>query len=278
MPAFREIAYAKVNLALHVRHRRADGYHELETLFAFARDGDQISAELADDISITITGPFGEGLDQKDNLVVRAAQMMKEHFAIGQGAAIALGKHLPVASGIGGGSADAAATARLVNKLWDINADDRELEQLLAPLGADIPACVQSRTVYGEGVGGVLRAVSGEDITGRALLLVNPLQPVPTGPVFEAWDGVDRGPLPDDDPWQVALTGRNDLEAPAISIWPAIGDVLQELGQTGADLFRMSGSGATCFAIYASADDRDAAQALITEACPDWWTMASFLR
>lgn len=278
MPAFAETAYAKINLALHIRRRRADGYHDIETLFAFADDGDRLTATSADDISLTVTGTFGEGLSNRDNLVVRTAGLMREYYAVRKGAAITLDKRLPVASGIGGGSADAAATARLLRRLWSIEADDGALERLLAPLGADIPACVQSRTVYGDGTGADLKKVSDAGIHGKAILLVNPLQPVATGPVFKAWDGIDRGGLNTIDPWQAALAGRNDLETPAIFICPAIEDVLNMLSQTEANLVRMSGSGATCFALYPTTTARDSAQCDISEACPDWWTMASFLR
>ena len=278
MSALQEIAYAKLNLALHVRRRRDDGYHELETLFAFAEDGDRVCGELAKDISLAISGPFADGLSNTDNLVIRAAQLMQSHFAVKQGVAISLVKHLPIASGIGGGSADAAATARLLNRLWGIGADDVELERLLTPLGADIPACVRNRTVFGEGTGAVLRAVPDAEISGRAVLLVNPLQPVATGPVFKAWDGIDRGGLEVADLWQAILQGRNDLQAPAISLCPDINEVLLALAQTDADLVRMSGSGATCFALYGSAAARDAAKRDIANTCPEWWTMASSLR
>jgi 4-diphosphocytidyl-2-C-methyl-D-erythritol kinase len=278
MLVIEETAYAKLNLALHVRRRRDDGYHELETLFAFVDDGDRITGKLAEDVTLSVSGPFGDGLSNTNNLVIKVAELVKAHFGVQQGAALHLEKQLPVASGIGGGSADAAATGRLLNRLWQIGAEHGELEALLAPLGADIPACVRSRIVYGEGTGAVLRPVPDTNIRGIAVLLVNPLQPVPTGPVFKAWDKIDRGPLDLSSPWQSALEGRNDLETPAISICPAIGDVLENLTQTDADLVRMSGSGATCFALYASQDARDAAQRIIGKACPDWWTMSSSLR
>jgi len=278
MSPLQETAYAKINLALHVRRRRDDGYHELETVFAFAEDGDRIYGELAEDVTLQISGPFGDGLSSTDNLVIRAAKRVQSHFGIAKGAALHLEKHLPIASGIGGGSADAAATARLLNRLWNIGADEAELERLLAPLGADIPACVRSRTVYGEGTGTSLRSVPDEDVSGLAVLLVNPLQPVATGPVFKAWDGVDRGELDFSNPWQATLRGRNDLQEPAISICPAINEVLDILAQTGALLVRMSGSGATCFALYDSESARDAAIRQVGGTCPQWWTMASSLR
>ena len=278
MSVLHETPYAKINLALHVRRRRDDGYHELETLFAFAEDGDGLSGELADGISLDIYGPFGGGLSNTDNLVICAAQLMQAQFGISQGAALSLDKQLPVASGIGGGSADAAATARLLNRVWNIGATDEDLERILAPLGADVSACVRSRTVYGKGVGADLHKVSGAEISTRAMLLVNPLKPVATGPVFKAWEGVDRGGLDDGDPWQSALNGRNDLQAAAISICPEIADMLERLAKTGADLVRMSGSGATCFAFFESDDARDVAQDRINKACPEYWTMASCLR
>ena len=278
MPDLTETAYAKVNLALHIRRRRGDGYHELETLFAFANDGDLLSARAADGINLTVTGRFRKGLSTTDNLVVRAAELVKSEFKIQSGATIVLDKRLPVASGIGGGSADAAATARLLRRLWAIEVDDRYLEELLAPLGADIPACVRSRTAIGEGTGTDLRAVADAAIRGKPLLLVNPLQPVATAMVFKAWDGEDHGGIAVADTWQATLSARNDLQSPAISICPPIRHVLDALAQTNADLVRMSGSGATCFAIYDSGEARDAALSDVGRACPEWWTMASSLR
>jgi 4-diphosphocytidyl-2-C-methyl-D-erythritol kinase len=278
MTVLRETAFAKLNLALHVRRRREDGYHDLETLFAFANHGDTIEAAMAEDISLRISGPFRSGLSTTDNLVIRAAKHLRAHFGVNQGAAIHLDKQLPIASGIGGGSADAAATARLLNRLWNIGASDEELEQLLGPMGADIPACVQSRTVYGEGTGVNLITVADETIKNRPLLLVNPLKPLSTAPVFKAWDGIDRGELKVTEPWKAALAGRNDLQLPAVSLCPEIGDVLNQLSHYDADLVRMSGSGATCFAIFASAEACNTAKADINKACPEYWTMASSLR
>jgi 4-diphosphocytidyl-2-C-methyl-D-erythritol kinase len=274
----RETAYAKVNLALHVRRRRDDGYHDLETLFAFASHGDSLEASLADVMSLQISGPFAQGLSRSDNLVIRTAEHMQSYFDVKQGAALRLNKRLPIASGIGGGSADAAATARLLNRLWNIGAEAKAIEKLLAPLGADIPACVQSFTVYGEGTGANLHKTAGEKIRGRPILLVNPLKPLPTAPVFKAWDGVDRGALDRTDPCSAARVGRNDLEKPAISLCPEIGDILDRLSQCQAVVVRMSGSGATCFAVFASTENRDAAQIHINKTCPQYWTMASFLR
>lgn len=279
MTEMTETAYAKVNLALHVRRRRADGYHEIESLFAFCEDGDGLSARARDDgaILLRIEGPFAPGLDAGEgNLVVRAARALQDAAGTGQGADLTLAKNLPVASGIGGGSADAAAALRLLDRLWDIGMGEERLIALGDPLGSDVPACVASRTLVGTGRGEALRFVELDgDLAGAAILLVNPGAAVATGPVFHAWDGVDRGPLDAAD-WRA---GRNDLAAPAMGIAPAIGGVLAALeALPGVTLARMSGSGATCFALFGDDAARDEAQAAVRAAHPDWWTMASRLR
>lgn len=279
MHELRETAFAKINLALHVKRRRGDGYHDLQTLFAFLDSGDGLSAQLAEQLSLEVSGPFAQGLsDGSDNLVSRVASLMRSHFGVSAGAALKLNKRLPVASGIGGGSADAAATARLLNRLWGLNAGDSELQELLAPLGADIPACVQSRTVRAEGTGTVLTAVAQDTISNIPALLVNPMIPVPTGAVFASWNGIDKGALEQGSPLAAALAGRNDLEVPAISICPEIATLLNALGRTDPVLARMSGSGATCFAIYMTTHARDVAQYAIRNEHPDWWSLAGALR
>ena len=152
-----EIAFAKLNLALHVRKRRDDGYHDIETLFAFVQDGDVLTACPANELKLAIHGPFGTGLEaDNNNLVLKTAFLLKAHFGVTQGAAIRLDKKVPMASGIGGGSADAAATARLLNRLWGLEASEQELADILAPLGADIPACIFSRPSFGSGTGTAL--------------------------------------------------------------------------------------------------------------------------
>ena len=276
MPSDVETAYAKINLALHVRRRRKDGYHDIETLFAFARHGDQLQASLADTLDLTIDGAFGSGLSvDDDNLVMQAANRLRAHFSITDGASIRLTKNLPIASGIGGGSADAAAAARLLNRLWDIQASEQELADILAPLGADIPACVFSRTSFGSGTGTALILRDDSNVPARHLLLVNPLQSVSTAAIFKAWDGEDRGPVARDDIWQATLSGRNDLEPIAAAICPAITDILNVLARANPAMVRMSGSGATCFALFKEAKDLEAAKALLD---PRWWSMETELR
>lgn len=262
-----EPAPAKLNLALHVRGRLPDGRHAIETLFAFCTDGDMVEGVAADDVTLEVTGPFADGLGP-DNLVMTAAKALREAAMVERGAMLRLVKNLPVASGIGGGSADAAAALRLLTRLWSI--DPAHASTVAPGLGADVPACLLSLTARGEGAGDRLVLVDDPDVAGSAVLLVNPLQPVSTGAVFSDWDGVDHGPL---GRWR---DGRNDLEAPARALVPAVGDILDWLGQQpGANFIRMSGSGATCFALFDDEAARDAA----AEACPgEWWRLASFLR
>lgn len=275
-----ETAYAKLNLALHVRRRRADGYHDIETIFAFVDFGDGLEVRPAGGVTLSIHGPFGAGLPTDDgNLVLRAAKALARAYDVKTGAALSLDKRLPVASGIGGGSADAAAALRLLNRFWAIGADEEALCAIAAPLGADVPACVVSRTLRGDGAGDRLRALAARDLTGLPVLLVNPGVPLATGPVFAAWDGVDRGPLADEAPLAAARAGRNDLEAPAMALRPVIREVLDRLGaQAGAMLARMSGSGATCFALFSAVSDAEAARAAIAAERPDWWVKAGKLR
>lgn len=272
-----ETAYAKLNLALHVRARRADGYHDLESLFAFCADGDVLSGEATDDgaIRLRLSGPFGEALDGgEDNLVMRAALALQAAAGVGEGAELHLAKHLPIAAGLGGGSADAAAALRLLVRLWGVRPMDVDLFEIAASLGADVPACLASATMFGSGVGDRLRAVD-LDLSGMPVLLVNPGVACLTGPVFRAWDGVDRGPL-DPASWR---EGRNDLADPALRLVPEIGDVLAVLSAVeGATIVRMSGSGATCFALFDTPQARGSAASDIVRRYPRWWLLASTLR
>jgi len=275
-----EIAHAKINLALHVRAREPDGYHRIETLFAFAEDGDQLSVNAGEELGLTITGPFAPHLDCKeDNLVLRAAEALRNRCDVRQGASLLLDKRLPVASGIGGGSADAAAALRLLRRFWSLQVEDEILLEIAGKLGADVPACVASRTARGEGRGDVLSFDASADSSGTPLLLVNPGIPVSTASVFRAWDGVDRGTLSTGPPLDAAFGGRNDLESPARSIAPEIGLVLAEFKSLpGARLARMSGSGATCFALFEGEDQRNQAKETIASKYPAWWQLATRLR
>ena len=270
-----EIAYAKINLALHVRARRADGYHELETLFAFLDDGDRLTVAPAQGFSLSISGPFAAGLSAgEDNLVLRAARLLAVRNGVIAGAAFTLEKRLPVASGIGGGSADAAAALRLAARLWGLGPGSVQPADIALELGADVPACVLSRTCFGTGVGENLERIDADDLKGQPMLLVNPGVSCLTGPVFRGWDGLDRGPLAASE-WR---TARNDLQAPAISLCPPIAEVLAALLGTSPRLSRMSGSGATCFALFDTPPERKKAAAAIAAVHPEWWQMSGCLR
>ncbi|MEG3180186.1 4-(cytidine 5'-diphospho)-2-C-methyl-D-erythritol kinase [Sphingomonas sp. LT1P40] len=271
-----EQARAKLNLALHVRRRRDDGYHELETLFAFVADGDTVT--LSDEgEGFAVEGPFAGALSgEGDNLVTRAAARFVEVFGLTVPGRITLTKRLPVASGLGGGSADAAATLRLLARWHGVALDDAWLFAVADGLGSDVPACLYGGTAIGRGRGELLTPVAGA--AGTAVLLVNPGVAVATGPVFAGWDGVDRGPLIEGDVLAVAQAGRNDLEPPALAIAPVIGEVLAMLAaQRGARLARMSGSGATCFALFDNATTRDVAAMAIRAAQPGWWCLETVL-
>lgn len=271
-----ETAPAKINLALHVRSRRADGYHEIETLFAFLRDGDELRLAPGN-LSLTIIGPFaGDLAADDDNLVLRAARAYAAAFGVTAAGAFTLDKRLPVASGIGGGSADAAAALRALARRDGIALDDRRLFACAAALGSDVPACLLGVTALGGGRGEQLEPL--DSIAGTAALLVNPGVAVSTAQVFARWDRIDHGPIPAGGTLDRARASRNDLETAARTLAPAIDDVLAALRSTGEPvLLRMSGSGATCFALYADGDARSEAAATIRAAHPGWWCLESVL-
>lgn len=272
----RALAPAKINLTLHVTGQRADGYHLLDSLVAFADFGDEVAGTLASDLSLRIIGPFSAGLSaDEDNLVARAALMM------GGGASLVLDKRLPVASGIGGGSSDAAATLRVMAALS--GGPMPELDQVLT-LGADVPVCLAAHACRMQGI--------GQDISPRIALppvhavLVNPGVAVSTPAVFRALPDKNNAAMPDALPdWTTAVdfadwlaTQRNDLQAPAQDQQPVIGQVLDVL--TAADgclLTRMSGSGATCFGLFAAPGPAMEARDQIRAAHPDWWVQAGRL-
>ncbi|WP_448657837.1 4-(cytidine 5'-diphospho)-2-C-methyl-D-erythritol kinase [Sphingomonas sp. CJ99] len=271
-----EPAPAKINLALHVRARRPDGYHELETLFAFVEAGDTVTVAPADRDGFALSGQFSAQLGAgDDNLVIRARDRFRSGFGL-PAVRILLDKQLPVASGIGGGSADAAATLRALARMQGIAVDDPTLLAIADALGSDVPACLLSRTAIGRGRGEALVPVVGHP--GQPVLLVNPGIAVSTAQVFARWDGVDRGALPDGpDIMAAAGAGRNDLYPPALEVAPSIAEPMRWLaGQPGAGLVRMSGSGATCFALF---DSNDAARAAAERgrAHSHWWVRATQL-
>jgi 4-diphosphocytidyl-2-C-methyl-D-erythritol kinase len=277
-----ETAYAKINLALHVRKRRDDGYHELESLVAFLDDGDFLRVEAANCDSFSVEGEFAANSgDISDNLVVKTldwARRATRDWGYGDipPLAITLSKHLPVAAGLGGGSADAAALLRLLYRQQLLHSWP-ELCPATTVLGADVPACLFSQPLIMRGIGERIEPVEDNSLNGIAAVLVNPGVPVPTGPVFKAWDGVDYGGLKSGTALEMACEGRNDLERPALALCPAIGEVLAALRATVPAFARMSGSGATCFALY---DDPQKAAFVVRklkDRYPSWWVKAGSL-
>jgi 4-diphosphocytidyl-2-C-methyl-D-erythritol kinase len=286
MTTVRRLAPAKLNLYLHLVGRRADGYHLLDSLFAFADVGDEIEVVPAPDLSLFVEGPYASAIDvgAEDNLVLRAARALREAAGVSAGARIRLVKNLPVAAGIGGGSADAAATLQALGALWGARLAPDALADLALRLGADVPACLAGRPIAVSGIGEILSpAVSLPPVHA---VLANPNVACPTPPVFRAYREAgtpfsDAAPLarpPCDASDLAAELGRrrNDLEAPARALVPEIAMVLAALGALpGALIARMSGSGATCFALFAKADEAEAGARALAAAQPRWWVRAA---
>ncbi|XDA99315.1 4-(cytidine 5'-diphospho)-2-C-methyl-D-erythritol kinase [Sulfitobacter sp. LCG007] len=270
-PSARVFAPAKINLALHVTGRRADGYHLLDSLVVFADAGDEVCVEPAAETSLTLEGPESAWVpDGADNLALRAAALFDVPVSI------RLSKHLPVASGIGGGSADAAAVLRGMLALQDARAVPDS--SALLDLGADIPVCVECAPQRLEGIGEKLSPLAG--LPPLFAVLVNPRKPVSTPAVFKALDSVDNPGMPAALPkfetpgalieW--LADQRNDLEAPACDLEPSVRLVLSELQDIHTcRLARMSGSGATCFGLFSDAAAAGLAATLLSGAYPDWW-------
>jgi 4-diphosphocytidyl-2-C-methyl-D-erythritol kinase len=274
------LAPAKVNLYLHVTGRRPDGYHRLDSLVAFAGIGDRLSVAPAADLRLAVIGPFADAAGSgDDNLVLRAARGLQALCGVDAGAALTLSKRLPVAAGLGGGSSDAAAAIHLLTALWQVRPDPAALARLALSLGADVPVCLAGKPAQ---VGGIGEVLAGTCLPPAHLLLVNPRIALPTPKVFAALAGRFSAPAPlvetpaDAPGLALMLSGRrNDLEAPAIDLVPAIRGLLDRLaGLPGALLARMSGSGATCFAMFATAEAAAAGLAALGRSEPGWWAAA----
>lgn len=278
-------AAAKLNLYLHVTGKRDDGYHLLDSLVAFADVHDSVSVEKAPELSLVNSGPFGHGLTADDsNLVLRAARKLREVSGTFAGARIALTKYLPISSGIGGGSADAAATIRALVRLWDLHPGQHDLSGLTLDLGADVPVCLFGQTAYMSGIGE--RLVPAGQLPDIPMILVNPGVDVSTPSVFKARIGDFSEPARFSHPPKTAehLIGMlndgrgNDLMAPAVALQPVIGDVLSALNEASGCLFaRMSGSGATCFGFFKKTTEAEAAVRDLLDAHPERWAVATHL-
>lgn len=278
-------APAKINLCLHLIGRRPDGYHLVDSLVAFADIGDRLTVRPAGTLSLEVIGPEAEGLaGERENLVLRAARLLADHAEIDAGAALLLEKNLPVAAGIGGGSADAAAALRGLRDFWRLAVDDAALARLGERLGADVPVCVYRRAARVAGVGD--RMEFAPDLPAAGILLVNPRRPLGTAAVFNARRGAFGGEamrcatMPRD---ATALARalaplRNDLTEAAVELVPEIGEILAMLGRlSGALIARMSGSGATCFALFSDRGAAERGRAELAAEMPGWWCAAGTL-
>ncbi|MBL8698556.1 MAG: 4-(cytidine 5'-diphospho)-2-C-methyl-D-erythritol kinase [Alphaproteobacteria bacterium] len=277
----RHAAPAKLNLYLHVLGRRADGYHLLDTLFAFCSIGDVVEASVDASLSLVIEGPFAAGLSAgDDNLVLRAARALAPPGG-GRGARLRLIKNLPVAAGLGGGSADAAATLRALVELWDLRLDPRRLAEIAASLGADVPACLLGRPAFAAGVGDEL--AEAPPLPHCGVVLCNPGAPLRTPDVFARRVGgfspsarFESAPADAQDLARLLRARRNDLTPGAVSLAASIAGALHALERSpGCRVARMSGSGATCFALYDDAEAAARAASALARAQPGWWVAAT---
>ncbi len=285
MAMIEETAFAKINLDLRICRRRTDGYHDLDSLVVFAQIGDRLLFEPADSFSLCVEGRFaGELAEGDDNLVQVAAEALARTLSRRAEARVTLDKRLPVAAGLGGGSADAAATLRGLARLWEIGLPADDLQPLAATIGADVPVCLGSRPARMEGTGERLTPFDLPE--PLPMLLVNPGIPVSTADVFgalEAMSGERSRAVPGSDGaagWRRGLAeGVNDLQAPAMRIAPVIGQVLKTVGALlGCTLARMSGSGATCFGLFEDGPSLERAAAHIRASRPGWWVAATVCR
>lgn len=278
-----EAAPAKINLALHVTGRRGDGYHLIESLAVFTRFGDRLQVSAAEEDGLAVSGRYAAGVPVDGRNLIAMARDALRKAAGSRNAfpvAIALEKNLPVASGIGGGSSDAAATLRLLARIWGLDIDAAELAEIALSLGADVPMCLAAQPLMARGIGENVEPLPA--VPSLGLVLVNPGVPVSTPQVFSALRRRDNEPLPALPAridfhslrnWLEAT--RNDLEAPAREIQPAVADALRALKRADAGFARMSGSGATCFGLYETGNVAKRAAAAIRARHPDWFVAAT---
>lgn len=278
---FHVFAPAKINLFLHITGKRADGYHTLESLMVFAADiGDRLTFAPAELFSLQVGGSFAVELSASpadDNLVARAAQMLAAQYGQPLRGAITLQKNLPVASGIGGGSSDAAAALKGLVRLWRLPEEPSVLQALALRLGADVPACLHARAVAAEGIGDMLTPV---ETPALHLVLVNPGVATPTAAVFRQLESVHPpGGMKPIYTLEDIQACRNDLTSAAVSVTPEIGDVLAALAATPAcRMQRLSGSGATCFGVYATAEAAAEAAQQLKARHATWWVAATSVK
>jgi 4-diphosphocytidyl-2-C-methyl-D-erythritol kinase len=287
-----EIANAKVNLSLRILGKRPDGYHELESLVAFAEIGDELRMDFDRPAGFKIEGPFAAELTGHDNLVLRALSAVgpSRHLKPAQ---ITLDKRLPVAAGIGGGSADAAATLRLIRKAFDDHPSATDWMEIAVSLGADVPVCFVNRLSFMRGIGECVEPLP--PIAALPALLVNPLTSTPVNKTAAVFKALSASPLPTIPHrsslpiWTAEISAReiidtlvlkaNDLEIPARKVMPVVGTVLDALCDLpGVRIVRLSGAGPTCFALFDTREDAQAALDILARVQPHWWIAATVLR
>lgn len=279
-------AAAKINLSLHVVGRRADGYHQLDSLIGFTDVVDILTLRNSDDLRLTVSGPESETIECDDrNLVVRAAQLVQSHLGVSNGVDMVLEKNIPVAAGLGGGSADAAAAVSGCLTLWGTSKSELLSDPILASkLGADVPVCRYGRAAQISGIGETITPVL--NWPAAWLVLVNPRVPLSTAAVFQHFDGPFSSAGPQGFKGSnyagfvtFLASLENTLTAPAVDLAPVIQDVLEEIAALPkCDLARMSGSGPTCFGLFESPESAQAASKALASTRPDWWVRPSALQ
>ncbi len=270
-------ANAKINLYLHITGKHQNGYHLLDSLVVFANVGDIIEVAPSHDLQIAINGDYAGELSPTDNSVRKSAEELRRYFSISAGADITLHKNLPIGAGIGGGSADAAAALKLLMRLWKINASPKELMSISLLLGADVPACLQSTSLYMSGIGEITEAAP--KISGLYVLLASTGKPLLTKNVFAQYNGGFSAPAPhpkhfasNDDLIAFLKNTRNDLQGAAIQLMPEIAEIIAALEEESHCLLaRMSGSGSTCFGLFAKRKFAEDAAVSLRNQYPSWW-------
>ena len=262
----RIVAPAKVNLFLHITGKRADGYHLLDSLVVFTDFGDTLEITPAEQLQLTVTGPFATTLGGDDNFVLRAARLLQERTGCHKGAQITLHKHIPVGAGLGGGSSDAASALLGLMQLWGVTLAPEALQSLALQLGSDVPACLLRKPALLRGIGEQITPVGYPEENG--LVLVNPGVPLLTADVYRTFSG----PFSPPSSGESIQSHHNALEPPAKALLPVIGDIIAAIAATpGCTLVRMSGSGATCFGMYADGATAQQAALDLQRLHPHWW-------
>jgi 4-diphosphocytidyl-2-C-methyl-D-erythritol kinase len=287
MTSLRITAPAKLNLSLHITGKRPDGYHTLESLVAFTEFGDTLEIMPADTLTLAVTGPFADALHISDeqNLVMKAASMLRLRTGCTAGARLVLHKQIPVSAGLGGGSSDAAAALRGLYRFWRIDNDHDEgvLHHIARKIGSDVPACLVRQTAWVRGAGEEVSPLTS--FPEASIVLVKPAEELLTADIYRSFSGnfTPRGTMPNALPdvnslVQAIQPKRNDLQSPAMTLLPIINDVLSAIGATrGCLLARMSGSGPTCFGIYATPHDAQHAAQGLNHTYSSWWCTATRL-